>query len=143
MDISAIISFVACIICLFIFGKIFILPIKSILKLIANSCIGAIIIYIINDTIGVTIRNIINLIGANFGFYIGINLGTAIFVGILGIPRGNIIGNIKIIYYTLLKSRLILWYKKSDFCRITTADLYIFLCALAKEKIYINPLWKI
>lgn len=131
MDISAIISFVACIICLFIFGKIFILPIKSILKLIANSCIGAIIIYIIN------------LIGANFGFYIGINLGTAIFVGILGIPRRNIIGNIKIIYYTLLKSRLILWYKKSDFCRITTADLYIFLCALAKEKIYINPLWKI
>ena len=89
MDISAIISFVACIICLFIFGKIFILP-------IANSCIGAIIIYIIN------------LIGANFGFYIGINLGTAIFVGILGIPRGNIIGNIKIIYYTLLKARLIL-----------------------------------
>jgi len=131
LDISAIISFVACIICLFIFGKIFILPIKSILKLIANSCIGAIIIYIIN------------LIGANFGFYIGINLGTAIFVGILGIPRGNIIGNIKIIYYTLLKARLILWYKKSDFCRITTADLYIFLCALAKEKIYINPLWKI
>lgn len=131
MDISAIISFVACIICLFIFGKIFILPIKSILKLIANSCIGAIIIYIIN------------LIGANFGFYIGINLGMAIFVGILGIPRGNIIGNIKIIYYTLLKARLILWYKKSDFCRITTADLYIFLCALAKEKIYINPLWKI
>ena len=131
MDISAIISFVECIICLFIFGKIFILPIKSILKLIANSCIGAIIIYIIN------------LIGANFGFYIGINLGTAIFVGILGIPRGNIIGNIKIIYYTLLKARLILWYKKSDFCRITTADLYIFLCALAKEKIYINPLWKI
>ena len=131
MDISAIISFVACIICLFIFGKIFILPIKSILKLIANSCIGAIIIYIIN------------LIGANFGFYIGINLGTAIFVGILGIPRGNIIGNIKIIYYTLLKARLILRYKKSDFCRITTADLYIFLCALAKEKIYINPLWKI
>lgn len=131
MDISAIISFVACIICLFIFGKIFILPIKSILKLIANSCIGAII------------RYIINLIGANFGFYIGINLGTAIFVGILGIPRGNIIGNIKIIYYTLLKARLILWYKKSDFCRITTADLYIFLCALAKEKIYINPLWKI
>jgi len=131
LDISAIISFVACIICLFIFGKIFILPIKSILKLIANSCIGAIIIYIIN------------LIGANFGFYIGINLGTAIFVGILGIPRGNIIGNIKIIYYTLLKARLILWYKKFDFCRITTADLYIFLCALAKEKIYINPLWKI
>lgn len=131
MDISAIISFVACIICLFIFGKIFILPIKSILKLIANSCIGAIIIYIIN------------LIGANFGFYIGINLGTAIFVGILGIPRGNIIGNIKIIYYTLLKARLILWYKKSDFCRITTADLYIFLCALAKENIYTNPLWQI
>lgn len=73
------------------FGKIFILPLKSILKLIANSCIGAAIIYIIN------------LIGANFGFYIGINLGTAIFVGILGIPRSNIVGNFKIICNTLLK----------------------------------------
>ena len=70
LDNNAIISFLVCIICLFVFGKIFILPLKSILKLIANSCIGAAIIYIIN------------LIGANFGFYIGINLGTAIFVGI-------------------------------------------------------------
>lgn len=91
MDNNAIISFLVCIICLFVFGKIFILPLKNILKLIANSCIGAAIIYIIN------------LIGANFGFYIGINLGTAIFVGILGIPRSNIVGNFKIICNTLLK----------------------------------------
>lgn len=91
MDNNAIISFLVCIICLFVFGKIFILPLKSILKLIANSCIGAAIIYIIN------------LIGANFGFYIGINLGTAIFVGILGIPRSDIVGNFKIICNTLLK----------------------------------------
>ena len=92
LDNNAIISFLVCIICLFVFGKIFILPLKNILKLIANSCIGAAIIYIIN------------LIGANFGFYIGINLGTAIFVGILGIPRSNIVGNFKIICNKLLKN---------------------------------------
>ncbi len=68
------IIYIACICFLFLFGRIFILPIKSILKLVLNSCIGAIMIYIIN------------LIGVLFQFHIGLNYITAIFTGILGVP---------------------------------------------------------
>lgn len=68
------IIYIACICFLFLIGKIFILPIKSILKLIINSCIGGLLIYLIN------------LIGGLFSFHIGLNYITAIFTGILGVP---------------------------------------------------------
>ena len=68
------IIFLACICFLFIIGKIFIVPIKWISKLIFNSILGALIILAIN------------LIGSIWGFHIGLNLFTAIVVGILGIP---------------------------------------------------------
>ncbi|MCI9016473.1 MAG: hypothetical protein HFJ53_04860 [Clostridia bacterium] len=68
------IVYIACICFLFIFGKIFILPIKSIIKLVINSLLGGVIIYIIN------------MIGLMFNFHIGLNYITAIFIGILGIP---------------------------------------------------------
>ena len=57
MDINTIITFLACIIFLFIFGKLFIWPFKSILKLIINSVLCGVLIYIIN------------IIGMNFGFH--------------------------------------------------------------------------
>jgi len=63
-----------CIITLFIIGKIFSVPIKAIFKLIGNSILGGLLIFIIN------------LIGGAFGFHIGLNIGTALLVGILGIP---------------------------------------------------------
>ncbi len=68
------ITYLACICFLFIFGKIFILPIKKILKLVINSILGGIAIFLIN------------LIGASFGFHIGLNFYTSILVGILGLP---------------------------------------------------------
>ena len=74
MDFNNIIMFLACIIFIFIFGKIFIVPIKIIVRLILNSIAGGILIYIIN------------FIGSAFGFHIGLNVITSIFVGILGIP---------------------------------------------------------
>lgn len=67
-------TFFACIIILFIVGRIFIVPLKKILKLVMNSILGGILIYIIN------------IVGASFGFHIGLNIGTSIFVGILGVP---------------------------------------------------------
>lgn len=79
------IIFLACICFLFIIGKIFIVPIKWISKLIFNSILGALIILAIN------------LIGSIWGFHIGLNLFTAIMVGILGIP-----GAICLIVITLL-----------------------------------------
>ena len=74
MDGNSVITFLACIIFLFLFGRIFILPLKSIFKLILNSVLGGVLIYIIN------------LIGGAWGFSIGLNFFTSIFVGILGIP---------------------------------------------------------
>jgi len=84
-DFNSIIPYIACIFFLFIFGRIFIVPIKTILKLVINSLLGGVIIYIIN------------LIGSIWGFHIGINLVTSIFVGILGIPGTIVIVIIKLL----------------------------------------------
>ena len=74
MDTNMLLIYVACIIGIFIFGKIFIVPIKIIAKLIINSILGVIILYLIN------------LIGGIWGLHIGINVVTTLVVGILGIP---------------------------------------------------------
>ena len=74
MDNNILITFVVCIIAIFILGKIFAWPLKVIIKLIGNSIIGGIIIFLIN------------VVGANFNFHIGLNIVTALVVGILGIP---------------------------------------------------------
>ena len=85
MDFNNIITYIACIFFLFIFGKIFIVPIKIIWRLVINSLLGGLIIFIIN------------FIGSFFGFHIGLNLITSIFVGILGIPGAIVIVIIKLL----------------------------------------------
>ena len=70
---------------LFLIGKIFILPIKSVLKLVINSCIGGLLIYLIN------------LVGGLFSFHIGLNYITAIFTGILGVPGVVLLVILKVI----------------------------------------------
>lgn len=89
METNTIIIYIACICFLFLFGRIFILPVKSILKLILNSCIGVLMLYLIN------------LVGGFFEFHIGINYITAIFTGILGVPRGNLVDNTEISFTPL------------------------------------------
>lgn len=79
------ITYLACICFLFIFGRVFILPIKSILKLVLNSILGGLIIYGIN------------WVGAIFNFHIGLNLFTSIFIGILGVPGAILLVIVKII----------------------------------------------
>lgn len=74
MNGNSIIIYLACLVVLFIIGKIFFLPLKSILKLIGNSILGGVLIYIVN------------IIGSSFNFHIGLNVGTSIFAGILGVP---------------------------------------------------------
>lgn len=85
MDGNTIVTFLVCIIFLFIFGKIFLWPLKSILKLIFNSILGGIAIYVIN------------IIGMNFGFHIGLNILTALLVGLLGVPGATLLVILKII----------------------------------------------
>ncbi len=74
MDLNTVIIYLACLIVLFIIGKIFYLPLKHIFKLLFNSILGGVLIYIVN------------IVGVSFNFHIGLNLETAIFVGILGVP---------------------------------------------------------
>ena len=85
VDFNNIITYIVCIAFLFIFSKIFIFPIKTIIKLVINSILGGIIIFLIN------------LVGAFFNFHIGLNLITSIFVGILGIPGATVIIIIKLL----------------------------------------------
>ena len=60
-----IITYLACICFIFIIGRIFIVPIKKILKLVLSSLIGGVVVFIIN------------IIGTGFGFHIGLNLFTS------------------------------------------------------------------
>ncbi len=74
MDIN-IITYLACICFIFIFGRIFIVPLKKILKLVLNSIVGGIVIYVVN------------VIGGTVGFHIGLNFFTSILVRVIGITR--------------------------------------------------------
>lgn len=91
MDFSTIMIIFACIIGLWIAGKIFSVPLKAILKLITNSVLGGLLIFIIN------------LIGTAFNFHIGLNIGTSILVGVLGVPRSYFINYFKTYYVTTKK----------------------------------------
>ena len=62
------------IVLIFLVGKIFLCPLKLVLKLAASSVIGGLAILIINA------------LGAGFGLMIPLNLISAAIVGVLGIP---------------------------------------------------------
>jgi len=79
---NAIIIFLGCIMAIMLFGKVLILPIKIIVKLILNSLLGGLLIALIN------------WIGGMFGVHIGLNIFTAIFVRNAGNTRSNITYNI-------------------------------------------------
>ena len=85
MDINILIT-ISCICILFVIGRIFIVPIKLIFKLMINSILGAFLIWIIN------------LIGEIWGFHIGINLFTSILVRFFRGTRCYIINIDKINY---------------------------------------------
>ena len=67
-------TYVGAIVLIFLVGKIFLWPLKLVLKLAANSVIGGLAILIINA------------LGAGFGLMIPLNLISAAIVGVLGIP---------------------------------------------------------
>lgn len=85
MDINNYLVYIASIIFVFIFAKIFLIPLKSIFKLILNSVLGGVLIYIIN------------IVGMLFNFHIGINIVTSILIGILGVPGAVLLVVIKLL----------------------------------------------
>ena len=82
---QSIIVFLTCIGLIFIFGKILIVPIKKIVKLIVNSILGGVLLIFINYIGGIF-----------FNFSIGVNIWTSVIVGILGIPGAILLVLIKI-----------------------------------------------
>lgn len=109
LDGNSIIVYIACIIFLFLIGRFFIIPLKTIAKIIGNSILGGILIFVVN------------LIGEMFGFHIGLNVGTALITGILGIPRCYFINTFKGIYRIRLKNNK----KDSIIRKILKGDLFM------------------
>lgn len=101
----SILVIISCICIFFIIGRIFIVPIKWIVKLILNSILGGILIWIIN------------LIGGIWSFHIGLNLWTSILVGILGIPGALLLILIRLMVRSLNKCLKILITLIFIFCR--------------------------
>lgn len=85
MEIYTILGYLSGMCILFILCRIFIVPLKFMIKLFANSLFGALLIYIIN------------LVGAFFKFHIGLNFVTILFVSILGIPGAILLSMIQLL----------------------------------------------
>lgn len=62
------------IILIYLIGRIFLMPLKLIFRLIYNGIIGGIMLWVVN------------IVGGYIGFAIGINVITALIAGFLGIP---------------------------------------------------------
>ena len=73
-EIHVILAYVFGIILLYFVGRMFLLPIKLIFRLVYNALIGGAMLWVVN------------FIGANIGFTIAINPVTALIAGFLGIP---------------------------------------------------------
>lgn len=92
MDVN-LITYLACICFIFIFGRIFIVPLKKILKLIFNSVLGGACIYLIN------------LVGATFGFHIGLNFLTSVIIRIIRITWCGMLDYCETFSWLMVKSR--------------------------------------
>lgn len=84
-------TYLACICFIFIFGRIFILPLKKILKLIFNSILGGISIFAIN------------LVGAAFGFHIGLNFFTSIVIRLIRTTWRSLLDCCKVVNWLIFE----------------------------------------
>jgi inhibitor of the pro-sigma K processing machinery len=73
-DLNVIVAYLFGIVVLLLLGRLFLMPIKLVFRLVYNGIIGGIMLWVVN------------FIGAYFGFAIAINPITALIAGILGIP---------------------------------------------------------
>ena len=74
MDYKVLIAYIIGIILLFLLGKLLLVPLKVIVKLIINALIGGVVL------LG------INFVGGLFDFHIAFNVVSALIVGTFGIP---------------------------------------------------------
>ncbi len=74
MDYNNVLAFSAAVCFIFLFGRIFVKPLKVLFKLALNSILGGVLILIIN------------YIGQSFNFHVGLNIVTSVLIGLLGLP---------------------------------------------------------
>ena len=73
LDIGIFLTYVGAILLIFIFGRIFVWPMKVVLKLALNSLIGGAAILLVNA------------LGAQWDIFIPLNILNALIVGVLGL----------------------------------------------------------
>lgn len=81
LDLSVFLTYVGAILLIFIFGRLFLWPLKIMLKLALNSLIGGGIILLINAAAG----------AFGWGVLIPLNILNALIVGVLGLPGAVLI----------------------------------------------------
>ncbi len=86
IDYGVILAYAVGIILLFILGRIFIVPLKAVLKLVFNALLGAIAILLVN------------WVGSLVGFHIALNIYSAFIVGTLGLPGFVLLVILKLIF---------------------------------------------
>ena len=74
LDIGIFLTYVGAILLIFIFGRIFVWPMKVVLKLALDSLIGGAAILLVNA------------LGAQWDIFIPLNILNALIVGVLGLP---------------------------------------------------------
>ena len=74
LDLGIFLTYAGAIILVFIFGRLFLWPLKVVLKLVINSLIGGAVILIINAA------------AAGLGIMIPLNMLNAFILGVLGLP---------------------------------------------------------
>lgn len=74
MDYNNVLVFSAVVCFIFLFGRIFVKPLKFLFRLALNSILGGCLILIIN------------YIGQSFNFHVGLNIVTSMLIGLLGLP---------------------------------------------------------
>ncbi|MDD4570560.1 MAG: pro-sigmaK processing inhibitor BofA family protein [Tepidanaerobacteraceae bacterium] len=74
IDYAAVLAYAFGLLMLYVVGRVLIMPLKIVLKLVYNALIGGIVLLILN------------FVGGYIGLYIALNPITALLVGFLGVP---------------------------------------------------------
>jgi len=74
VEMGVFLTFGGSLILLFLLGRVLLVPLKIILKLILNSLLGAVMLMVLN------------FVGANFGVLVPLNVINAVTAGVLGVP---------------------------------------------------------
>ena len=88
VDYRVILAYIFGIIFLFVLGRLLLIPLKLVLKLVYNAILGGVVLIVIN------------LVGGIFKFHVALNIVSAFITGILGLPGVALLVALKYIFKT-------------------------------------------